>query len=93
LTPQPINNAPVKFTPTASGCSGAVTRSTTSTGTGLLIDPAMPYGTYTFCVLVGGKVMTATTGNVSSFSNSSPTGIATTNATVDMKNAVTGTCP
>ena len=93
LTPQPVNNAPVKFTPTASGCSVAVTRTTTNTGTGLLIDPALPYGTYTFCVAVGGKIRTTTTTNAATLSNSSPTGIATANATVDMNGAPTGTCP
>jgi Tfp pilus assembly protein PilV len=93
LSPQPLNNVAVKFTPTASGCSVPVTRSTTNTGTGLLTDSAFPYGTYTFCVAVGGKIRTTTTIGAATLSNSTPTGITTANATVDMKSAPAGSCP
>jgi len=91
-----VNGATVKLTATATGCSGTVARTTDATG--FITDVAFPYGTYTFCAqgVVGTATVrkTVTTAGTSTLTNSSPTGIAAANATVDLASGTTaGACP
>jgi Tfp pilus assembly protein PilV len=89
----PVNNATVRFTATAAGCSGTVSRTTDSTG--FIADKAFPYGTYTFCYQSGTtKKVTAVSG-ATTLTNTSATGIAAgTAAKLDIASGFTsGTCP
>jgi len=92
-SPQAVSGATVKLTGISSGCGPLPARTTDANG--LLTDVAFPYGKYTFCVQSGTKIQTTTTaaGQGTTLSNTTPTGIPATSATVDMKGASTGSCP
>ena len=87
----PVSGATVKLTGTAAGCGALPARTTGATG--LLTDVAFPYGTYTFCVQSGTLKQTKTTTNATTLSDTTPTGIAASGATVNMATGTTGTCP
>lgn len=88
----PVANATVKLAGTGSGCGALPARATSATG--YLVDPAYPYGTYSACVQSAGRAQTVTLTGVTTLANTTPTGVAASNAaTFDMASAPVGTCP